>query len=240
MNAVTDSALSLNAGEFLWNGPAPTPAHDYLFPTIRAWLKQAGANTVLDLGCGNGALTAALQREGFSMTGMDASESGIAVASRSFPEIPFAHSNLAAPLPTESRQSFDAVIAVEVIEHLLLPRQLFQRAKEALRPGGVFIVTTPYHGFLKNLAIALTNKFDDHWHPLRDYGHVKFFSRATLEQLFNEQAFGTERFARVGRISALAKSMIMQGRTTPDKMSRSRHFIRNEFGESGHEAQDAR
>jgi 2-polyprenyl-6-hydroxyphenyl methylase/3-demethylubiquinone-9 3-methyltransferase len=211
MNAVTDSALSLNAGEFLWNGPAPTPAHDYLFPTIRDWLKQAGAKAVLDLGCGNGSLTAALHREGFTMAGMDASASGIAVASRSYPGISFGHSDLAMPLPAELRHKSDAVIAVEVIEHLLLPRQLFQRAKEALRPGGVFIVTTPYHGFLKNLAIALTNKFDDHWHPLRDYGHVKFFSRATLEQLFGEQGFATGRFARVGRVPTLAKSMILQG-----------------------------
>jgi 2-polyprenyl-6-hydroxyphenyl methylase/3-demethylubiquinone-9 3-methyltransferase len=211
MNAITDSTPSLEAVEFLWNGPAPTPAHDYLFPTIRDWLKQAGAKTVLDLGCGNGALTAALHNEGFSMTGLDASESGIAVASRSFPDIAFAHSDLAAPLPAASRQRFDAVIAVEVIEHLLLPRQLFQRAKEALRHGGVFIVTTPYHGFLKNLALALSNKFDDHWHPLRDYGHVKFFSRATLEQLFSEQGFATGRFTRVGRVPALAKSMILQG-----------------------------
>jgi len=104
------------------------------------------------------------------------------------------------------------VVAVEVVEHLLLPRQLLERAREALRPGGIFIATTPYHGFLKNLALALTNKFDHHWHPLRDYGHVKFFSRETLSQLFGEQGLKVQRFARVGRVPALAKSMILQGR----------------------------
>ena len=211
MNANTDSVLSLQSEEFLWDSPAATPAHEYLFPTIRAWLKQAGARSVLDLGCGNGALTSAFGREGFEMTGMDVSESGIAIAARNFPKILFEHSEMATPLADRLRQTFDAVIAVEVVEHLLLPRLLFERAKEALRPGGVFIVTTPYHGFLKNLALALTNKFDTHWHPLRDYGHVKFFSRETLSQLFSEQALTVERFARVGRIPALAKSMILQG-----------------------------
>jgi 2-polyprenyl-3-methyl-5-hydroxy-6-metoxy-1,4-benzoquinol methylase len=213
-SATTDAVLSLHAGEFVWNSPATTPAHHYLQPAVRAALQRTGARTVLDLGCGNGALTAALQREGFAMTGMDVSESGIAIAARSFPDIAFAHADMATPLPDLLRHTFDAVIAVEVIEHLLLPRLLFERAQEALRPGGIFIVTTPYHGYWKNLALALTNTFDTHWHPLRDFGHVKFFSRVTLTQLFTEQGFRVERCARVGRVPALAKSMVVQGVVT--------------------------
>lgn len=211
MNATTDSALSLQSREFLWDSPATTPAHHYLFPTVRKWLKGAGARSVLDLGCGNGALTSAFAREGLEMTGVDVSESGLAIAARSFPDIPFLAADMDRPLPVELHRRFDAVVAVEVIEHLLLPRQLFARVKEALRPGGVLIVTTPYHGFLKNLAIALTNSFDAHTHPLRDYGHVKFFSRETLCQLFVEQGLAIESFARVGRVPSLAKSMILQG-----------------------------
>ena len=209
--ATTDAALSLRAGEFVWNSPAATSAHHYILPAVRGFLHDAGASTILDLGCGNGALTAALHDDGFTMTGMDVSESGLAIAAQSFPEIPFEHAEMANPLPERFHQAFDAVIAVEVIEHLLLPRRLFERAKEALRPGGVFIVTTPYHGYLKNLALALTNHCDTHWHPLRDYGHVKFFSRATLTQLFEEQGLRVERFTRAGRVPALAKSMIVQG-----------------------------
>ena len=213
--AITDSALSLQSSEFLWNSSAATPAHQYILPGVRQFLREAGSHTVLDLGCGNGALTNALHHDGFAMTGMDVSESGIAIAAQSYPEISFEHADMRTPLSSHLRQTFDAVIAVEVIEHLLLPRLLFERAKEALRPGGIFIVTTPYHGFLKNLALALTNKFDTHWHPLRDYGHVKFFSRETLGQLFEEQGLSVERFTRVGRVPVLAKSMILQGTPEP-------------------------
>ncbi len=209
--ATTDASLSLHAGEFVWNTPSTTPAHEYLLPAVQKCLWRAQARTVLDLGCGNGALTAALHRDGFMMTGTDVSESGIRIASRHFPEIPFAHAEMSAPLPRHLRQRFDAVIAVEVIEHLLLPRLLFERAKEALRPGGSLIVTTPFHGYWKNLALALTNKFDTHWHPLRDFGHVKFFSIETLAQLFREQGFQIEHSTRVGRVPALAKSMVLQG-----------------------------
>jgi hypothetical protein len=78
-----------------------------------------------------------------------------------------------------------------------------------LRPGGVLILSTPYHGYLKNLALAITDEFDDHWHPLRDFGHVKFFSRRTLVRLACESGFSVRQFMRVGRIPAFACSMIL-------------------------------
>jgi 2-polyprenyl-3-methyl-5-hydroxy-6-metoxy-1,4-benzoquinol methylase len=209
--ARTDAELSLQADEFLWSESGLSEAHGYLLPTVLHWLTQAGARAVLDLGCGNGALTNELAKSGFSMTGVDVSESGLSIASQNYPDIRFLASDMNTPVPVELQQRFDAVVAIEVIEHLLLPRQLFERAREALRPGGIFVITTPYHGYLKNLALALTNKFDRHWHPLRDYGHVKFFSRETLAGLFVEQGMDIERFTRVGRMPALAKSMIMQG-----------------------------
>jgi 2-polyprenyl-3-methyl-5-hydroxy-6-metoxy-1,4-benzoquinol methylase len=207
----TDSALAIEAEEFVWRQAGLTPAHRYLLPAILQVLRRAQARTVLDLGCGNGALTQALARAGFDMTGVDMSASGLALARRECPGIRFVQANLEDPLEPELRRGFDAVLAVEVIEHLLLPRAIFQRAREALRPGGVLVVTTPYHGYIKNLLLALTNRFDAHWHPLRDYGHVKFFSRATLTRLFEEQGFAVKQVQRLGRIPPLAKSMLVQG-----------------------------
>jgi 2-polyprenyl-3-methyl-5-hydroxy-6-metoxy-1,4-benzoquinol methylase len=68
-------------------------------------------------------------------------------------------------------------IATEVIEHLVRPRNLPRFAKQLLRPGGYLIISTPYHGYLKNLVLALSNKWDSHLTPLRDGGHIKLWSR---------------------------------------------------------------
>lgn len=208
----TDRMAALAAEEFLWDVEGPVEAHRFLLGPIVDRLQKCSAADVLDLGCGNGALTAALRERGFRMTGMDHSQSGIEIARRRHTGIRFERFDVTEPLPQGLEGRFDAVVAAEVIEHLLLPRKLLERAREALRPGGSLIVTTPFHGYWKNLALALTGRFDDHWHPLRDFGHVKFFSRRTLSMLFEELGYQDLSFVTTGRIPMLARSMILSGR----------------------------
>jgi 2-polyprenyl-6-hydroxyphenyl methylase/3-demethylubiquinone-9 3-methyltransferase len=70
------------------------------------------------------------------------------------------------------------------------------------------MISTPYHGYWKNLALAITGKMDRHFTALWDNGHIKFWSMKTLTILLEEAGFPDVRFKRVGRIPALAKSMI--------------------------------
>lgn len=207
----TERTLSSASDEYLWDVSGEVGSHSYLLPAVTAELERLSARRVLDLGCGNGTLTARLHEAGYDVTGVDHSSSGIALAQRAHPGIPFARHDLHEPLPAAHTGCYDAVVAVEVIEHLLLPRRLMAAATAALRPGGALVVTTPYHGYLKNLALALTGSFDAHWAPLRDYGHVKFFSRRTLTRLFEEFGYADIRFRTAGRVPPLAKSMVVTG-----------------------------
>jgi hypothetical protein len=75
-------------------------------------------------------------------------------------------------------------------------------------PGGVGLLSTPYHGYWKNLALAVAGKWDRHLTALWQGGHVKFFSVNTLGALLSEVGFKDIRFVHVGRIPPLAKSMI--------------------------------
>lgn len=207
----TERTLSSASNEYVWDVAGEAGSHAYLLPAVIAELERLRARRVLDLGCGNGSFTARLHEAGYEITGMDHSSSGIALARRQYPAIPFSRHDLHDELPPEHAGRYDAVVAVEVIEHLLLPRRLMAAATAALRPGGSFVVTTPYHGYLKNLALAVTGSFDEHWAPLRDYGHVKFFSRRTLTRLFEEFGYTDIAFRTAGRIPPLAKSMLVTG-----------------------------
>lgn len=208
----TDESKSIAASEFQWDAAGGSESHRYLAAPVVRHLQQANARRVLDLGCGNGDFTGFLATRGFQMQGCDGSASGVELARASFPAIPFFQHDFAEPLPAQYAQAFDAVISMEVLEHLLLPRLMMKSAYDSLRPGGLLIASTPYHGYWKNLLLALTNKFDDHWHPLRDFGHVKFFSRATLVALFEESGFDVVSYEAVGRIPPLACSMVVAGR----------------------------
>jgi 2-polyprenyl-3-methyl-5-hydroxy-6-metoxy-1,4-benzoquinol methylase len=203
---------TIQTDEFPWFASSAHASHRYLFPSVLRELKALPEPSVLDLGCGNGVLTSRFAESGIAITGIDVSESGIRIAKETFPHVRFVARDLSDSLPSDMIGKFDAVVSIEVVEHLLLPRLLFARAREALLPGGTLVVTTPFHGYFKNLLIALANKSDWHWHPLRDFGHIKFFSVRTLRQLFEEQGFEVQTVARVGRVPFLAKSMVMKGK----------------------------
>jgi len=211
----TDLHKSLSSDEFCWAEGNTPDSHAYLAPVVMKQLRsisnlKAGKPLrILDLGCGNGAFSARMANAGFDVVACDHSLSGVEIAKEEFPQIEFFQQDVNEQLPALHLGAFDVVVSLEVIEHLFQPRVLFQRAHEALGQGGHLIVSTPYHGYAKNLALALFNKFDDHWHPLRDFGHIKFFSKSTLLQCFKECGYSVNEFTRVGRIPSLAKSMII-------------------------------
>lgn len=210
--SLTDRSEQLSAEEFIWDESGSANFHQRILPLLERVLRERGCVKVLDIGCGNGALTGALMQRGFQMTGIDGSQSGIEIARSRWPAISFEKVDICQPLPDSYHNQFDAVVSVEVIEHLLLPRHLIDNAILAMRPGASLILTTPYHGYLKNLAIAALNGFDAHWHPLRDFGHIKFFSKRTLGMLLKEFPLTDVRFTTVGRIAPLAHSMVVTAR----------------------------
>jgi 2-polyprenyl-3-methyl-5-hydroxy-6-metoxy-1,4-benzoquinol methylase len=195
--------------EFVWSHEGHAQHHAPVIPALRKILGPGAQRSLLDLGCGNGALTATLAADGFNAVGVDVSTSGVAVARSAHSSLDFREHDLELPLPADLHGRFDVAVSAEVIEHLFLPRALFRRADEALQVGGRLVVTTPYHGWIKNLALALTNSFDKHWHPGSDYGRVKFFSIATLTDMAHECGFKVDAMHRVGRVPPLAMSMIM-------------------------------
>jgi 2-polyprenyl-3-methyl-5-hydroxy-6-metoxy-1,4-benzoquinol methylase len=202
-------ATSSERTEYEWSGAGHAHNHSVLVPALRQILGSGDGRALIDLGCGNGSLTAVLHEDGFATTGLDLAVSGIRHAQTANPDLGFREHDITEPLPTDLHGGFDVALAAEVIEHLFLPRRLFSRATEALKPGGTLVITTPYHGWLKNVALAMTNKLDGHFAPGWDYGHIKFFSRATLTAMADECGFDTAGFHRVGRIPPLAMSMIL-------------------------------
>jgi 2-polyprenyl-3-methyl-5-hydroxy-6-metoxy-1,4-benzoquinol methylase len=118
--------------------------------------RHAGGGTVVDVGCGTGALRAHLAGRFDRYVGVDA------VRYDGFPtDAEFVRADLdrdALPLPDGSA---DVVAAVETVEHLENPRAFFRLLARLARPGGWVVVTTPNQlSLLSKATLVLKNQFN--------------------------------------------------------------------------------
>ena len=175
--------------------------------------KLKDVSTICDLGSGNGYLTGRLANLGYEVIGVDASSKGIELARRSYPKAKFFNELVDTNLGTRiALTDVDLVISSDVIEHLYRPSDLLEAAVSVLRPDGQILIGTPYHGYLKNVAISLAGKMDSHFTALHDGGHIKFFSVRTLSQLIERHGFTDLSYSFFGRAPLLWKNMICHAR----------------------------
>ncbi len=196
-----------------WSSAKESQTCAYLTPRVVELLQKLHVQRVLDVGTGNGALCGQLQALGYQVRGIDYDSQGIAIARVAYPDIPFYQFGVQddPAVLLASEQPFDAVVSTEVVEHLFSPHLLPIYAAGVLRPGGYLIISTPYHGYWKNLALALSGHWDAHLAPMWHGGHIKFWSRASLSQLLIEHGFRVIGFQGIGRFPYLWKSMMMIG-----------------------------
>jgi len=209
-------SISTPTYECVYTGSETIHHHDYLLAPLLKLMAQHPRTSdtplrVLDMGCGNGSLTHQFAQAGYTVVGVDDSQSGIAFARETYPTCEFIQGSIY-DLPLTLASSFDLVVSVDVIEHLLYPRGLLQAAQKCLKPQGQLILSTPYHGYWKNLALALLDQMDNHYTVLWDGGHIKFFSVKTLTQLLAEEGFAQPQFEFSGRLPYLWKSMLCASR----------------------------
>jgi len=194
-----------------WESTEGPNSCGYITPEIVSILKNLGVKRILDLGAGNGKLCSVLAHEGHQVVGVEYDKQGVEIARSNYNNISFynygVQDNPAELLKEE--QPFDAVVSTEVIEHLFSPHLLPIYAKEVLKADGYLIITTPYHGYLKNLILSILNKWDTHHTPLWHGGHIKFWSKKSLTQLLEENGFIVTEFSGVGRFPYLWKSMVL-------------------------------
>ena len=201
--------------EFHWAtaGAANGTSGEGLASKLVSLVREAHTvKTICDLGCGNGYISGRLASMGYQVTGVDASDSGIDIAVRNHPTVRFAQAVIDSELGASIGNNFDLVISSDVIEHLYRPASLLEAANTLLKPRGTLILGTPYHGYVKNLVLALTGKMDAHFSVLHDGGHIKFFSVKTLTEVISNSGFTDLRFAFYGRAPMLWKNMICVAR----------------------------
>jgi SAM-dependent methyltransferase len=117
---------------------------------ILSWLAPKSGERILDLGCGDGALTEKLCASGASVVGVDLSPSLLAAAKARGLDVreEDAHS-----LPFHGE--FDAVFSNAALHWMTEPEKVIEGVKRALKPGGRFVAEFGGHGNVAAIMTAL-------------------------------------------------------------------------------------
>ena len=154
-----------------------------------------------------------MQEAGYAAIGMDISHKAIQMARRNNPKISqskqvFRILNEGRSIP-EADNSFAAVWCTEVIEHVLDVKGFLDEINRVLKTKGICILTTPYHGILKNFGIVLT-KFDRHFNP--EGSHIRYFDKKGLNRCLNNSGFYPISWEGIGRFWAMYRTWFVVAR----------------------------
>jgi len=171
----------------------------------------AGGDLVVDLGCGDGAWIGAIRSRYRRAVGIDIGTSALTSRGGAVEGWEFIQRDLdegALPFPDGCA---DAVLANQVIEHVANPLHFVAEACRILRPGGVFVATTPNVRYLRHvlrLVISgrgpMTSGAALRTAQVWDDGHIHFFTARDLEWV--ARAAGFSRVQTEGLISASGKA----------------------------------
>ena len=139
--------------------------------------------SLLDIGCGGGLMCEPLARLGFTVTGIDADEAARNVARRHAKEQRLAIDYRAESIEdlAAGARRFDAVLALEVVEHTADPTQFMVLAGQLVRPGGALIASTLNRTPQAYLLAIVGAEYVLRWLPRGTHRWDKFVTPDELE-----------------------------------------------------------
>jgi 2-polyprenyl-6-hydroxyphenyl methylase/3-demethylubiquinone-9 3-methyltransferase len=165
---------------------------------------------VLDVGCGEGWFTSALTGAGAHAVGVDVAEEPLRRARARDPELDLQLVASDGAWPFEAG-AFDAVWAGEVIEHVADTGAWLSEVRRVLRPAGALLLTTPDHGRLTMLGLALSpRRLDSHFDPRSD--HLRFYTRRTLRGLLADFRFEDVQIRAAGGAPGARRTLLARAR----------------------------
>ncbi len=179
-----------------------------LADVTRVHFPSLNGQLAVDLGCGTGEFTLFLSDLGFDAVGVDVSQMALAEARvRHPPRLRFEMIN-DGRLPL-SDSSVDLIWSSEVIEHVFDVMAWLKEAARIMKPRGLIVLTTPYHGLFKTVAVSVFN-FAWHFDPLGS--HIRFFNKRSLARCLMAAQLRPEVWSGYGRPWPFWKSLFVIAR----------------------------
>ncbi|CAL1402966.1 unnamed protein product [Linum trigynum] len=154
---------------------------------------------IVDVGCGGGILSEPLARLGATVTGVDAVEKNIKIAHLHADLDPTTSTidyvcTTAEKLVEEGRQ-FDAVMSLEVIEHVADPAEFCKSLAALTRPGGAVVISTINRSIRAYAAAIVAAEYILHWLPRGTHQWSSFLTPEELVMILKRSSIDVEEMA---------------------------------------------
>jgi len=177
------------------------------WPKLKKFISLEKEIVIVDFGCGNGQVIKEIKliNPEAEYIGLDVSEKALEKARKILPNHKFYKIEDGAEFPLNDN-SVDFIFSSEVIEHIYDTENAFSEIARILKPDGKLLITTPYHGLIKNLLITVLN-FNKHFNPTSP--HIRFFSKKSLFNLLNRFGFEILKYGYYGRFYPIPHSIFV-------------------------------
>lgn len=183
--------------------------HEQTIDFIRRQFPKPSSARVLDVGCGDGIIGSMLTPLEYGTIGVDVSGRALELAQRHYAEVRALDLDRD-ETPEGWQSAFDAVVCLEVLEHIEEPRRAIERIHQICKPGGVAIFSFPNLFSWKNRLMFLRGRWPAEYCTYDPREHLHAFELPTFRDWVIQSGFsvlGTAITPDLPRFSPLRKLM---------------------------------
>lgn len=177
-----------------WSGPDGGGYREYFL--TKMLMKNLGMRSFLLYGTGNTPTFAKLREEGVDVTGCDISHDVV-----KYKKAEFGNDSFFMPqdLPVERR--YDAIVAVEVFEHLTEPKETISLLMSRLNANGLICGTTKFY---------LGGSIEDGSKPgyMSYHGHVAYWSQKSMSRIASDNGYAVAAFEMISPMTGLPNKCV--------------------------------
>jgi 2-polyprenyl-3-methyl-5-hydroxy-6-metoxy-1,4-benzoquinol methylase/peptidoglycan hydrolase CwlO-like protein len=165
--------------------------------SLKKMLRLVGeGKRVIDFGCATGYFSQLLTKKGCNVTGVEINPEAAKFAEQYCEQVIVADLDFVSVTAILPKQAFDVAVFGDVLEHLRNPWKVLSEIRQLLKPEGYVVASIPNiaHGAIR-LAL-LQGRFEYMDLGLLDNTHLRFFTRKSVEELFEGSGYFVETIER--------------------------------------------
>lgn len=144
---------------------------------------------VLDLGCGGGILAEAMTLRGAQVTGLDAAPWAIEAARQHANQGGLVIDYVCEKLEDYEAPTFDAIVCMEMLEHVTDPRLIIEHAARLLAPEGYLFLSTIHRTLQAYLSVVVVAEYLLNLLPRQTHDFEKFIKPSELASMVRDYGF---------------------------------------------------